>query len=529
MIQRRTQTEAYWRTQFSVAPEDVTYVQDLVLDRGAPVGVDELAQALIEKHVRREEESIRRELSRGPVYQPKDAYKVGQQILFPALNYALGTVIDSRAGRSPDHGAFTVIKVQIEGEKKPREFASELEGAHALNLEEGAEDLQAGMNLLGAPELYGEFGEHVVEKLGQALAEREGLVAFGDEWFLQDLLVPISEGQLNIAEALIEIRGRPLQPGEFLDDLELPGEVSQQIRLLSLNCALAADKRFDNVGDSGRDIWYLRRMTPAAVVNPPEYLSVERHEYDRSGIDDSLLLIEREIDDEASGEEVLGASRPLYRTSITLTYPHWRAGTLPLTVRTRGLFPEATAHHFPIILVDGQSGDRMQGWVVGGAKLVYGLEKWYDGYKLPVGAQIKLERTRDPRVITVDFEPRRLKNLWVPIAAVEGGVLEFQMRKVPIACEYDDKMTVGEANADRIDQFRRRIRESGESLLQTMKRILPELTKLSPQATVHAKTIYSAVNILRRTAPGPIFALLSTEPCFVSMGGGYWTIDETRA
>jgi hypothetical protein len=42
---------------------------------------------------------------------------------------------------------------------------------------------------------------------------------------------------------------------------------------------------------------------------------------------------------------------------------------------------------------------------------------------------------------------------------------------------------------------------------------------------VHAKTIYSAVNVLRRVAPGPVFALLSTEPCFVAMGGGYWTFD----
>jgi hypothetical protein len=54
---------------------------------------------------------------------------------------------------------------------------------------------------------------------------------------------------------------------------------------------------------------------------------------------------------------------------------------------------------------------------------------------------------------------------------------------------------------------------------------MPELIKISPQGTVHAKTIYSAVNVLRRIAPGPIFALLSTESCFVPMGGGYWTFD----
>jgi len=64
--------------------------------------------------------------------------------------------------------------------------------------------------------------------------------------------------------------------------------------------------------------------------------------------------------------------------------------------------------------------------------------------------------------------------------------------------------------------------------LQIMVRIMPELTKLSPQGTVHAKTIYSAVNLLKRVPPGPVFALLSSEPCFVLMGGGFWTFDESR-
>jgi hypothetical protein len=45
---------------------------------------------------------------------------------------------------------------------------------------------------------------------------------------------------------------------------------------------------------------------------------------------------------------------------------------------------------------------------------------------------------------------------------------------------------------------------------------------LSPQNTVHAKTIYSAVNMVRRCPPGPIFAELVRQPCFISMGENYW-------
>ena len=80
-------------------------------------------------------------------------------------------------------------------------------------------------------------------------------------------------------------------------------------------------------------------------------------------------------------------------------------------------------------------------------------------------------------------------------------------------------------NPEAIDDLRAEVKASGENLQQTMIRIMPELIKLSPQGTVHAKTIYSAVNILRRTPPGPVFALLSKESYFVSMGGGYWTFD----
>jgi hypothetical protein len=527
VIQRRTQTGTYWEQQFSVTGSDVARVYDLILDEGRPIATVDLAEALIGYHCRREEETIQAELSKGSAYQPGNLYEVGEQVIFPALDYVLGTVVGMRPGRNPEYGEFTVIQVQIEGEEEIREFASGLQGKHKLTYEEGGADLLASVDLLSVPELLERYGSVVEEKLASTLSARNEFVLFGDKWFLRDLLIPISKGSRNIAEALIEIKARPLTTAEFLPDLDLPREVSEEIRLLSLGCALQADERFDNVGDGGREIWYLRRLTPEPVVNPPTRLVLNVAPYDRHMIDESLLLIEREIDDEGSGEEIMGTSRPLYRTTLTLTYPHWRAGTLPLTVRTRGLFPQSTSHHSPIVLVDGQSGDKMQGWVVYESSFVYGLGDWYGRHKLPVGVLVKLERTRDPRVVTVDFEPRRLKSLWVPVAAVQAGKLVFQMRKMAIACEYDEKMAIGEDNPAQIDKLWDDVEASGESLLQTMVRIMPALIELSPQKTVHAKTIYSAMNVLRRTPPGPVFALLSTEASFVSMGGGYWTFDET--
>jgi hypothetical protein len=112
------------------------------------------------------------------------------------------------------------------------------------------------------------------------------------------------------------------------------------------------------------------------------------------------------------------------------------------------------------------------------------------------------------------------------VATVTGRDLTFEMRKLPVACEYDAQLMIGEDRHEAIDRIWEEVHARRESLLQTMVGMMPKLTSLSPQGTVHAKTIYSAVNVMRRVAPGPVFALLSSESCFVPMGGGYWTFDE---
>ena len=526
MIQRRTQTADYWQEEFALAKKDEAYLYDLILDGGTPVSTEVLAEALIGRHCRQEEDLIEAELSKGEVYQPKDTYKVGDPIIFPVFEYALATVTGTRPGTNPDHGEFTVIQVQFEGDDEVREFASALQGEHRLNRTEGEAELLVSAELSSPQELYKLYGDAVEAKVAARLETHPDFVRFGEDWFLKDLLVPIDKGYLNIAEAMIEVKARPLTTADVLADLDLPAEVAEEIRLLSLSRALEADERFDNIGDMGRELWYLRRLTPKPVVSPPARLVIEDVEYDRRDISDELLLIEREIDDEGSGENVMGPSRPIYKTTIALTYPHWRCGTLPLTVRTRGLFPESANHHTPIVLVDGQSGSRTQGWVVHEEAFVYGLADWYEKYELPVGAYLKLERTRDPRVIMVDFEARRLKRLWGTVAAVVDMELSFELRKLPIACEYDAQLTVSEDRPQAIDKIWDEVHARRESLLQTMVGIMPKLIKISEQRTVHAKTIYSAVNVLRRVPPGPVFALLSTEACFVPMGGGYWTFDE---
>jgi hypothetical protein len=54
--------------------------------------------------------------------------------------------------------------------------------------------------------------------------------------------------------------------------------------------------------------------------------------------------------------------------------------------------------------------------------------------------------------------------------------------------------------------------------------LAPQLMGLSTQGTVHAKSVYSAVNLLRRAAPGPVFAALVSNPRFQATGSGEFSM-----
>jgi hypothetical protein len=115
VIQRKTQTEVYWKEEFEITDQDTTGVYDLVLEEGEPVPTEALVVWLMERHCRLEEAAIQTELSKGPAFQPAEQYEVGQQLIFPAFEYTLGTVVGAREANSPEYGDFTAIQVQFEG------------------------------------------------------------------------------------------------------------------------------------------------------------------------------------------------------------------------------------------------------------------------------------------------------------------------------------------------------------------------------------------------------------------------------
>ncbi len=73
MLQRQTQTAAFWRDQFEVNANDLDFLYNLLLDTQTPKhSWTQLATALIQEYMRREEAKIGSELSKGAVYLPKE-------------------------------------------------------------------------------------------------------------------------------------------------------------------------------------------------------------------------------------------------------------------------------------------------------------------------------------------------------------------------------------------------------------------------------------------------------------------------
>jgi len=66
-----------------------------------------------------------------------------------------------------------------------------------------------------------------------------------------------------------------------------------------------------------------------------------------------------------------------------------------------------------------------------------------------------------------------------------------------------------------------------DPLEKTIKDMLHELSKLTPQGHVHIEELYSAINILRRVPPAPILATLASSPDFVHVGDLHFRLNDT--
>ena len=503
----------YWQ-QFTIQPSDLDHLANFLMERERPHTVDELARELVRYRQEQLADLARRSLSQGRVYHPAEAYHVGEQLIFPHLGNALGEVIAVRAGRNPEYEPFSVIKVRLEDDE--REFVAELQHPHKLN-----ELTLLPANEASPEEIFACCGDHIRSVLLEALEQDPQFVNVAHMWFLQGLLVEISPGSLNIAEAMLDMAGGgPMRTEELMEEIDLPPEVPEELRKFSLEYALLRDSRFDEVGPAGYALWYLRSLEPKEVLETPPLLQYVPIPYNRQVLDEAMLSLERRASDEWSE---LPATESLDEsTTIVLNYPHWRSGTLPLAPHVAHLFPTARlANRIRFTFVDDATGEAFPGWVVRSGRYVYGLKDWFAAKQVLVGTLIDLRPGDEPGVIRVGVRPfRTQRGEWLRTVTVEKDDLLFEVTRVPVACEFDELAAVAVMNPDALDALRPQFsRASLEALLE---RAFSGLAGLSLQRAVHAMTLYSVLNLMRRVPPAPMLATLAVSPRYVSLGDDYW-------
>jgi len=513
-------TTEYW-TDVRITQQDIEFLHNYLFEHETPLNARELVSVFIDERIHTEQLALKNQREAGgKSYLPKESYQIGDDLIFPALDWKHGKVASIRTGVNPEVGSFDVLTVSFNGGEE-RLFASNLQ-EHSLN----DQPLSVEDDEFDKDEIQRLYGQAIERKIEAAFKADDEIVRIAGRWFPRALLVDVNVGHLNLAEAVLDVAGgEPLPTSALLMDVSLPDGVNPKLAEFSLNLALQEDDRFDEVGPAGQVLWCLRRLEPQEVREVPLYLQYDPIQYDRSTLDEQMLDLEAHLDDELSASDA-SLDIELKEVTVSLIFPHLRAGSLPLSNRVQSLFP--TAYESPRVrftLVDGRTKKRMPGWVVREHRYVYGLREWYKANELMPGSLIRIQRGENPGEVIVEAKTYRATKDWVRtvIVGADGGIV-FAMLKQPISAEFNDRMAFAIPSVEAIDQlWLQNNRRPFEKLVADMIR---EMSKLTPQGHVHAQELYSAVNIIRRVPPGPLFALLTNKPEFIHVGDLHFRLGE---
>jgi hypothetical protein len=353
-------------------------------------------------------------------------------------------------------------------------------------------------------------------------------VYFGGLWFLRGLMPEVTAFHLNIAEAMIDVRSKPLTVSQLLEEVELPA-TKASVQTYALGHALSRDSRFAETSLTGDPAWYLSALIPAAVSVKPARLVPMCGVRGGEWLNRELRDFVGEIKDEADELPQVPVPRPggVDSVKIHLNYPHLREGTLPLTRQALGLLVERPAERFMVTFVDPRNKEKLSGWMMPDEGYAWGLGEWYQRQEIPIGGQVELRRGDDPYTFIVSYEKGRRRSEWIKEARVFDGQLTFSMQRKAYVCRYDKQLLMEVGSVSDLDQLWVNAGEETRSLFEHLKEVFPELAKLSGQGLVHAKALYSAVNLTRRCGAVPIFAELTRRACFDPVGDGNWIYDES--
>lgn len=520
MIYRQTQTAQYWN-EFVIRPEDANFIDGALLEEGRPQRASELARKLIIHRIEAENAALRRQLNgSGKTYQPKHTYAAGDELTFPILGFITGVVREVRPAMTNEPEGFAVIDVAM-ADGTQREFAADYKPPHKLN-DLDVSTLVNDDNLRSPEELVAAHIDQVTTQLSAALEKNPELIRIGEEWFLRAMMADVNVGHLNLAEAVLDMAaGRPLTTDVILHDLGLPEDVATNVQQASLNSALAADDRFDEVSVADRPAWVLRRSTPVEVRERPALLAPSRFD-GRVTLSAEIEALITQIGDEVDFPHPLADPvEPVNSVQVVLTFPHRLAGTLGWTRGLSAVLPTLDKPRVPVTFKDRSTSKAFVVWMVRDGGYLWGMADFYRLGDLPAGAELTISRTDAPQEFVIDVKRRKPKREWVRVASNYANHLRLDTAQRAVSCEFDDQMSVFVDDVRAFESLR-----NSRDLAGAVRDSFLEIAKLSPQGNVHLRTLYAVVNTLVRAGARDVFSALVASGSYVPVGDNYWHLGE---
>lgn len=515
--------DAYWEN-FTIGNEDLEYLFSYLFENEKPLEINKLVEALINFRITQERKFEKeKQANRGTSYLPKGNYQLGQELVFPALDWKSGKVLSIRDGVNPELPAFKVIRVALE-DGTTLEFASQLLD-HVLNDPYPVGIVESESN---EQRIINDFGDIIGKKLNSELKKNKDLAVLGEKWFQKSMLIDFSQGHLNLAEAVLDMQsGGPIDTDKLLQQIDVDGSENPELIEFSLNYALQEDPRFDEVGTKGKFSWFLHRLEPEGVRNIPLYLRYESDTRELINMDLEDRNLIASIDDELITID-LDTSQDSLKSSFTLNFPHLQVGSIPLTPAIKSIFPTAyESNRVKILLIDKDTNQEISCWVVRPHKYVYGLHKWYQDKEFMPGSIINLEKSDEPGVILIQSQKRRSNREWVKTVLVgaDGGIV-IALLKQAVSAGFAERLAISVPDPSAIEEIWKERILKPKPLKSDLYKMMQELSKLNQQRHVHFLELYAALNIVRRCPPEPILQILKTQSEFNHVGDNYYHLTE---
>ena len=104
----------YWQT-FSLGKKDLEFISTHLFENEIPLTEAELVPILVQERIRDERDAlVTQQKSSGRIYLPEEHYQAGERLVFPALDWKKGQVINIRPSVNPTLGEFELRAMNFE-------------------------------------------------------------------------------------------------------------------------------------------------------------------------------------------------------------------------------------------------------------------------------------------------------------------------------------------------------------------------------------------------------------------------------